>query len=728
MASIINKRQQARNERALHELIRTVPGNDRCADCQAGNPGWASWNLGVFLCMRCGSLHRKMGTHISKVKSLSMDSWTSEQVENMKKRGNAIVNKEYNPRNIKPDIPVDVDEADSAMERFIRQKYEHRILEDGKPKPPSRDDSGYHTQKSLDESPPPPPIPPKSGRKFGFNLRSVSSTSRLPRSPDKSSISSPRSATLGGPLSPSLSLNKQSRVFGTNVGEADGSFEAKLDQLRSMGFPNDKRNSSVLKGVGGDMTRAVESLIRLGEGSGPPPAAPPKPSTAMSQPSPSPPKTEADDPWSISPNVNSSAGARATAAPAKSYNPFDVPTTQASGTTGLEGAFQNLQVAQPMSPHTTGGYVSYQMSNNMALTPLQTSQSYTSSPQPLSYNPFFQTASLTSQNVANPYYTSHTAQSTPIQPSRSFSPGNPFANSLSAQSTGTQQHLSAVSQSQRFAMPRHANTMPVFSSSSVSIPSQSTASYVFFSQSQQPSPHQVSNTNPFDINSNTHNPYQNYPTNHQQPQYQQFQHQNPYAQFQQNVPQQPTRADKNSILALYNLAPAAAPPMSTIPEQSQVPQTQQTVAQQQNIMQASNSTSTSHTAQGMFPTMLQSSATGSGHSVQNSNPFMHSTPQQQQQPQLQPQQPQQQQANPFAIMSQSTPAAPASSKGLGIGLGSNTHNPYQQMAPQQPQQPQLNNFMPRAPIHMSKASVDINNLQSGRHSPDAFASLSARFA
>lgn len=39
MASIINKRQQARNERALQELIRSVPGNDRCADCQAANPG-----------------------------------------------------------------------------------------------------------------------------------------------------------------------------------------------------------------------------------------------------------------------------------------------------------------------------------------------------------------------------------------------------------------------------------------------------------------------------------------------------------------------------------------------------------------------------------------------------------------------------------------------------------------------------------------------------------------
>jgi Putative GTPase activating protein for Arf len=31
--------------------------------------------------MRCATLHRKIGTHISKVKSLSMDSWTSDQVE-----------------------------------------------------------------------------------------------------------------------------------------------------------------------------------------------------------------------------------------------------------------------------------------------------------------------------------------------------------------------------------------------------------------------------------------------------------------------------------------------------------------------------------------------------------------------------------------------------------------------------------------------------------------------
>jgi hypothetical protein len=31
--------------------------------------------------MRCAAIHRKLGTHISKVKSLSMDSWSNEQVD-----------------------------------------------------------------------------------------------------------------------------------------------------------------------------------------------------------------------------------------------------------------------------------------------------------------------------------------------------------------------------------------------------------------------------------------------------------------------------------------------------------------------------------------------------------------------------------------------------------------------------------------------------------------------
>ncbi|KAK4924806.1 UBA domain-containing protein 3 [Elasticomyces elasticus] len=81
MSTTVSKRQQARNERTLQELIKDVPGNAICADCGARNPGWASWSLGVFLCLRCAALHRKIGTHVSKVKSLSMDQWSNEQVD-----------------------------------------------------------------------------------------------------------------------------------------------------------------------------------------------------------------------------------------------------------------------------------------------------------------------------------------------------------------------------------------------------------------------------------------------------------------------------------------------------------------------------------------------------------------------------------------------------------------------------------------------------------------------
>jgi hypothetical protein len=35
---------------------------------------------GVFMCIRCSGIHRSMGTHISKVKSVDLDTWTPEQM------------------------------------------------------------------------------------------------------------------------------------------------------------------------------------------------------------------------------------------------------------------------------------------------------------------------------------------------------------------------------------------------------------------------------------------------------------------------------------------------------------------------------------------------------------------------------------------------------------------------------------------------------------------------
>jgi len=58
--------------------LGAAPGNDKCADCDAPNPDWASLNLLVVICQRCAGAHRHLGAHVSKVRSLALDrdAWT----------------------------------------------------------------------------------------------------------------------------------------------------------------------------------------------------------------------------------------------------------------------------------------------------------------------------------------------------------------------------------------------------------------------------------------------------------------------------------------------------------------------------------------------------------------------------------------------------------------------------------------------------------------------------
>ncbi|KAF7310347.1 Smap1 protein [Mycena chlorophos] len=140
-----------RHTRLLREMVK-LPDNKACADCKHNDPRWASWNLGVFLCIRCSGIHRGMGTHISKVKSVDLDTWTPEQMESIQKWGNKRANLYWEAR-LKPGhVP-----PDHKMESFIRSKYEsRRWAMDG---PPPQDPSVLESDVAQEGTALPAPAP-----------------------------------------------------------------------------------------------------------------------------------------------------------------------------------------------------------------------------------------------------------------------------------------------------------------------------------------------------------------------------------------------------------------------------------------------------------------------------------------------------------------------------------------------------------------------------------------
>ncbi|XP_045495522.1 arf-GAP with dual PH domain-containing protein 1-like isoform X2 [Colias croceus] len=111
------------NEKILLELLKK-PGNNVCADCGAEDPDWASYNLGIFICMRCASIHRGMGAHISKVKHLELDRWEDSQVQRMKEVGNIAARHKYEERVPPCYRRPTKNDPQVLIEQWIRAKYE----------------------------------------------------------------------------------------------------------------------------------------------------------------------------------------------------------------------------------------------------------------------------------------------------------------------------------------------------------------------------------------------------------------------------------------------------------------------------------------------------------------------------------------------------------------------------------------------------------------------------
>lgn len=658
----------------------------------------------------------------------------------MKLHGNTSSNKHYNPKNKKPDIPLDADEVDSAMERFIRKKYQEKSLVDGRPEPPSRPEVSPSTAQSATQMNQPPlgaelPAPGKKHKFFGFSLRTSSKK-------DRPGVNEAFKIT---PV-------EYSPTSGVAREVPEHELQEKLAQLRDMGFTDGERNLDVLKRFGGDLERTIATLVRLG------PSAPSRRQTRSPAARVETTAASASAPPTASISNNPFDQIREEEAQKASFGlSFDVPppkqplSAQPSGnpwqsaissqqSSGLEQQFAGMQVSNPLFPHNTGGYgtqTAYQQDPRLQnLTPpvsqVPQQYGYAASPTTTS-NPFHQMP-VSSQSTGNNPFIQY-QQSQP-----GFAPqGNPFmtmqqaqVQSQSGNPFGLPPSQSPPQAQQYMSSPQAQSANPFdYTQIQISPSSQQTQQMQGFpsmtQQTQSSQFGQSQQSQPQIPNYNYGQPQQPQGQQQfsqiQQPQYpqqsqpqQQYSYQNQPFQQQQQQPQQPQplapqqtgRYTKTDIMALFNQPIQQQPQLASINEDPQTQQQQQYQSQnqayQQQTQQPISPAPTNNPYGALNPTSAKRSATLPVN--------MHSSP-----------------ANSLAANSRNPflNSAATSRSPSGTSVSSTPLQPTGQWPGQlQVQQPASWNQGAR---HASNESVSVNNpsLMDGRHSPDAFAGLSARY-
>jgi hypothetical protein len=261
------KKKDKKNLKMLQHIIQSDPANNNCCDCNQAGARWASYTIGCFLCIRCAGLHRKLAT-ISRIKSVTLDSWTEEQIEFMRSNGNRSVNKKYIPTSNR--CPIPPANNDAEMEKYIRDKYERQIYMSALTKQ-SEAEQKYTSQISQ-------------LRQMGFTNIDRMVTALVQSNGDvNQAIDYLTSLPSASQVSSSASQGSSSSAARSEPQELNApppyqrsqgtpkKYEAELANLQSMGFTNEKDNLEALEVAQGNIQTAVNLLVECRPGSTLPP-------------------------------------------------------------------------------------------------------------------------------------------------------------------------------------------------------------------------------------------------------------------------------------------------------------------------------------------------------------------------------------------------------------------------------------------------------------------------
>ncbi|XP_019514030.1 PREDICTED: arf-GAP with coiled-coil, ANK repeat and PH domain-containing protein 3 isoform X4 [Hipposideros armiger] len=138
--STTDSRERGAKGESVLQRMQSVAGNGQCGDCGQPDPRWASINLGVLLCIECSGIHRSLGVHCSKVRSLTLDSWEPELLKLMCELGNSTVNQIYEAQCEGPSCKKpSASSPRQDKEAWIKDKYVEKKFLQKSPSAPARE-------------------------------------------------------------------------------------------------------------------------------------------------------------------------------------------------------------------------------------------------------------------------------------------------------------------------------------------------------------------------------------------------------------------------------------------------------------------------------------------------------------------------------------------------------------------------------------------------------------